>query len=318
MSASSRNIAVTGAGGLLGTAVLRHFAGRHTVHAAGRAAGLTLPGTIWTAFDLLDRDQLAGWLRAARPAAVVHCAALVNVDACEKNVAAARALHAGTTAAIAEIIAPWRGRLVYISTDSVFDGRKASPYAETDPVNPPNAYARTKLEGEDAALAAEGTVLRTNIFGWSRAERLSFAEWVLKGLVEGSPLTMFRDVQYTPIHVSHLAAIIEEAVARDLTGLFHATGSTVLSKHEFAVRLAAAFGLSAGHLRAISVDDAGLGAARPKNMALASGLLQAALGRPTPSVDDGIAAMKREYDDGDLAKIKSRGVKSGYRFWETV
>ena len=316
MAAQLPRIAVTGAGGMLGTAMVQHLAGRHQVFAAGRSPGLAITGVTWHAFDLLDHSALAGWIQAVRPDAVVHCAALVNVDACEKNVTVARALHAGTTAVIADELAKRPARLVYISTDSVFDGRKSGPYVEYDPTAPPNVYAATQLEGEGVALAASGVVLRTNIFGWSRAERTSFAEWVLKGLVEQAPLTMFRDVLYTPIHVTHLAEVTADVIAQDVSGLFHATGSAVLSKYDFALRLAAAFNLSDAHIRSISVDDAGLSANRPKNMALANHRLQSALNRALPGVDEGIALFKRQHDNGKLAKIKSRPVRSNGRFWE--
>src|SRR5207249_10967663 len=66
--------------------------------------------------------------------------------------------------------------------------------------------------------------------------RLSFGEWVLKGLVEHSRMTMFTDVTYTPIHVYHLSDAISRVAANRVVGLFHATGRTLLSKFEFAAR----------------------------------------------------------------------------------
>ena len=103
--------------------------------------------------------------------------------------------------------------MIYMSTDSLFDGRQDQPYIESDTPRPLNTYARTKLAGESAALQEAGTtVLRTNIFGWSRHERPSFAEWVVKGLVERVPLRMFTDVDYTPIHVTHLASVVADVM----------------------------------------------------------------------------------------------------------
>lgn len=289
----------------------------HDVLATSRYKGLALPAVEWETFDLLDTAKLTDWLRTRRPAAVVHCAALVNVDACEKNPDGAMALHAGTTKVIADAITAWGGHLVYISTDSLFNGRKSGPYVEEDAPDPLNVYARSKREGEIAALASPGaTVLRTNVFGWSPAERLSFAEWVLKGLVERAELRMFTDVSYSPIHVSHLADVVARVIQAGLPGLFHATGSVSLSKHDFAVRMARVFGLGDTALIPSSVRDAGLAAARPSNMSLSNERLRHALGFAIPGVDVGIAEMKAQYDSGWLARIKGRPVKPGYCFWE--
>jgi dTDP-4-dehydrorhamnose reductase len=312
-------VVVTGAAGMLGTAVIDRLAGRHEVIATDLAAGYRRKGVRWSLFDLCDRDALKRFLFAERPDLVVHTAALVDVERCEQDPSAAERLHVDTTDVISRTLAGWNGSLIYISTDSVFDGRKDGPYDEGDHPAPPNTYARTKLRGEAACLTLErSTVLRTNIFGWSRAERMSFAEWVLRGLVERSALSMFSDVQYTPIHVTQLAEIIESVWQQGVHGLYHAAGLTCLSKYEFAILVASVFRLSTDNVTARSVDDAGLTANRPKNMALCSARLSSALGRAVPPAIDGIQLMRRQYDEGWVARVKGRAVVPGYRFWEVA
>jgi dTDP-4-dehydrorhamnose reductase len=311
-----KKIAVTGAAGMLGSALLDYLAARHTLHATSRQIGYQREGIEWEPFDLLYTDRLSGWLDRIRPDAVIHCAALVNVDVCEQEPELAAAVHIASTAVIAETISRWQGHLVYISTDSVFDGTKQGLYDEGDEPAPPNAYARTKLGGELAALGAcRATVLRTNIFGWTRSGRLSFAEWVLKGLVTQTKLTMFTDVQYTPIHVSHLAGLVDQIVSSDIHGLFHASGDSVLSKYDFAIRMAEIFGLSAHCVEPISVDSSGLAARRPKNMALSNARLSLALTRSVANADAGISLMKQQYDCGWLANLKSSATPADYQFW---
>lgn len=314
----SLRVAITGAAGMLGTAVLDHLSGEHVVFATSRELGYCKEGVHWQPFDLLDKTRLVGWLTEIRPDAVIHCAAMVNVDACEKDPAQAKALHAETTEVMVDTLSSWGGRLIYISTDSVFNGCKSGLYNENDEPDPPNIYARTKREGEVATLAMPGgTVLRTEIFGWSRSERLSFAEWVLKSLVEQTHLTMFIDVSYTPIHVSHVAEVVARTLDAEISGLYHATGSSVLSKYDFALHMAAAFGLSTDNVVPITIESAGLSAKRPKNMALSNRKLCDVLSYQLPTVDAGIAVLKSQYDNGWLARIKGRGMKPGYRFWET-
>ena len=310
-------IVVTGAAGMLGTAMIDTLRHNSELIATDISSGYSPDGVRWYYVDLLDKAAVTSWLETERPDVVVHCAALVNVDGCEKNPELAEAVHVGTTKTIADALVKWNGKLINISTDSVFDGFKNGPYIESDLVSPPNVYARTKLDGETPVLQTpRGLVLRTNIFGWSRAEKTSFAEWVIKGLVSGDRLTMFTDVSYTPIHVSHLAEVVRRAIDVDLCGLYHATGSTVLSKHAFGMLVAKTFGLSSSNIVETSVDSIGLGAKRPKNMALDNRELCKQLAWQIPHVEDGVTLLKNQYDSGWVAAIKERPVASGYRFWE--
>jgi dTDP-4-dehydrorhamnose reductase len=183
--------------------------------------------------------------------------------------------------------------VIYISTDSVFDGAKSGPYAESDATNPLNVYARTKLAGEQIVLAApRGLVLRTNIFGWRWRGPDSFSEWVLAGLRRRDQLTMFTDVIYTPVASDELAGVIGGCIDRELSGLYHAGGGEALSKHDFAVKLAQVFELPADCILPIRMADKALTARRPANMALDSSRLAAALGRPMPGVDASLRTWK--------------------------
>ena len=312
-------VVITGAAGMLGTALIDRFAKRHDVIATSRTAGIQREGVRWSIFDLCDDRALRWFLSAEQPDLVVHAAALVDVDRCERDPSAAERLHVHATEVISQTIAAWDGAMIYISTDSVFDGHKEGPYEEDDRPAPTNTYARTKLLGETPCLALKrGTVLRTNIFGWSRVGRMSFAEWVLKGLAEQSELHMFDDVRFTPIHVTHLSEAIELVWEQGVHGLYHAAGGTSLTKYEFAVVVADVFGLSTDKVTAVSIDDAGLAANRPKNMALSSARLSSLLGRVPPPAIEGVQLMKQQYDDGWVARIRERAVTPGYRFWEVA
>jgi dTDP-4-dehydrorhamnose reductase len=316
MKPTEFKLAITGASGALGTALLACLSKQAQVFATSRTMGFLAPGITWDCFDLLDKSKLVAWLLAVKPKVVIHCAALVNVDACEHDEQGAYALHVETTATIVETIAAWGGRLIYISTDCVFDGLRDTPYSEQDEVNPGSVYAKTKWAGEQMTLNyPKGLVLRTNIIGWSRAERCSFAEWVLKGLVEKTRLTMFTDVHFTPIYMMHVAEILSQLIEQDLNGLFHLGGSTALSKFDFAMKLAQAFDLSADNIVPIRLEDAKLVAKRPKNMMMTSQALADVMACAIPTIDQGILYFKEHYDSGWLARVKGRTVAQGYCFW---
>lgn len=311
---------VTGAAGMLGTVLVDQLAERHDVMATDRKVGYQRPGVRWVVVDLLSEGALYRLLVSERPDLVIHAAAIVNVDVCERDPATAMRVHSTVVEEIGEAIGQWGGAMIYISTDAVFDGGKVGLYVEADLPRPLNVYSHTKLQGEAACLASDrGTVLRTNIIGWSRADKLSFAEWVLRGLIEGSELAMFADVSFTPLHTAALSNVIEDVWERQAFGLFHAAGQTALSKFEFALLMADEFGLAATNITSRSVGDARLDAMRPRNMALRSDKLRSALGYSAlPTAAESVQAMQQQYNTGWVSRVKGRRLSSDYRFWESA
>lgn len=272
-------ILITGASGMLGTALIAVFAGKHVCIGFSR----TRPAQAaidWRTGDLSVPGELASVLTEVRPDLIINAAAITNVDACEKNPALAQRVNCDVLGEIVEYCQQSGGRLVHISTDSVFDGQKDTPYNENDPVAPLNVYARTKLAAESLALLyPHAMVLRTNIFGWRPpGGDVSFGEWVLRSLRDGTPLTMFHDVMYSPIATPLFAGLVAECVEASLSGLYHAGGGENLSKYQFALKVAEAYGLPTDNVVRISVADKPLAALRPRNMTLDSSKLADALG----------------------------------------
>ena len=290
-------IGITGASGMLGTALVSRLSKSFQVYATSRSKGIEGKNIEWDCLDLTDIPLLNKWLNKVKPDMVIHCAAIVNVDACEDNVEMATKLHVETTEVIANYLDTNNGRLIYISTDSVFDGKKQTPYNETDLAKPLNVYARTKLMGEQPVLSmVNGLILRTNIIGWTQEGNTSFAEWVIRGLIDNTPLNLFYDVYFSPLHVDELSLIIENIIERPVYGLYHCASSDNISKYDFGVQMAKVFGLSDSNINRASVEDMDFNAERPKNMALDSGKLAERLKCDMSSTIDSIKLMRRQYD----------------------
>ena len=272
-------ILITGASGMLGTALIAAFEGEHACTGFSRARPAQA-AIDWRAGDMSVPGELASVLAEVHPDLVVNAAAITNVDACERNPELAQRVNCDVLGEIVDYCQSSGSRLVHISTDSVFDGQKDTPYTENDPVAPLNAYARTKLAAESLALQLpDAIVLRTNIFGWRPpGADVSFGEWVLYALRDGTPLTMFHDVMYSPIATPLLAGVVAQCVNAGLSGLYHAGGGENLSKYQFALKVAEAYGLPTDKVIRISVADKPLAALRPRNMALDSSKLADALG----------------------------------------
>jgi dTDP-4-dehydrorhamnose reductase len=284
---------VTGATGLLGTAVLgeidRNFdcvpvSRRRPDHPNGRAV------------DLEDSGSAAALVSEARPDVIFHFAALADVDACERFPDRALSANVGMTRNLAEAAAaaPNPPYFVYVSTDHVYDA--AGSNRESD-VRPRNVYAQTKLDGEGVlGVLPAAASIRTNFFCLGNADREGFAGWLIRNLVEGLPQTVFSDVWFSPIHAGAIPEILFRLWKRRLSGVFNLGSSgPAVSKAAFATRLAAALDLSAANLTVGSVADVGAAAYRPRGMAMDVTAIEDALGVELPTVEQGIAGLAAEW-----------------------
>ena len=281
---------------MLGTALVSQLSKSHKVFATSRSKGLQEKNIEWDCFDLTDSDLLNIWLNKTKPDIVIQCAAIVNVDLCEENINLATSLHVETTDVIANYLNSSNGRLIYISTDSVFDGKKLGSYNETDLPNPLNVYAKTKLQGEGVVGKMDnGLVLRTNIIGWTDKGNTSFVEWLLENLIGNKPLNLFYDVHFSPITVEDLSLIIEKIILNPIFGLYHCGSSDSISKYDFGKKMSEIFQLSNSSINRASVDIMDFKATRPRNMSLDISKINTDLVYNFPTVLDSIKLMKSQY-----------------------
>jgi dTDP-4-dehydrorhamnose reductase len=299
-------ILVTGASGLLGASLVslaqeqdREVVGlyhRHPVY---------IKGVKLLAADLSDQAETLRIFQELGPSTVVHCAAATDVDWCEQHPDEAHEVNVMAPAAIAGICSACDASLLYISTDSVFDGERGN-YAETDTARPLNVYAKTKLEGEREVLRQnpKALIARVNVYGWNAQNKHSLAEWILRQLALGSPVPGFSDVFFCPILANDLADAMLALLDRNLAGLYHVVGSESVSKYEFARRVASTFGFDPGQVVPTRMVDAGLKAQRPRDTSLNTGKISAALERRMPDVETGLRRFAQLRESGYADRIK--------------
>ncbi len=296
MNDNSQHWLITGASGLLGHPLVTALrAGGHAVTAIRSTHPVGISGVREIALDITHGAAVTRVIADSRPDVIVHAAGLTNVDECERDPDGARKLHVDATRYVADEGARVGAKLVYISTDHLWDGTQAM-VDEGVPTYPINAYAHTKLEGETIALASSGTALsiRTNFFGPGRPWRKSLSDWILERLGEGAALNMFTDAYFTPIALDHLIRLLIDCVRLDCAGLLNLAGGERLSKYDFAMALATAAGFSGASIRRASVASFGFAAPRPRDMSLDTSRAAAILGHPLPSVAESIATL---FDD---------------------
>ncbi len=298
-------ILVTGASGLLGLNLCLTSAAQHELTGLVNQRALTdAPFTTLQA-DLLEAGAAEKLFDRVQPEVLIHCAAMADVDSCERNPQTAQAINAEVPAQLAALCARRDVRMVHISTDAVFDGQRGS-YTEEDSPNPLSVYARTKLEGEGGVLAADprALVLRVNFYGYSLSGRRSLAEFFLNNLSDDQPVKGFTDVHFCPLYVADLVDVIFACLERQLSGLYHAVSPECLSKYDFGRRIADKFGLDGDLIQPVSVNDGNLLAKRSPNLTLRVDKLQGA-GVDLPGQAESLERFHKHFRHGYPELVKS-------------
>jgi dTDP-4-dehydrorhamnose reductase len=244
-------ILVTGAGGILGRAMGERLQGANTLFLWGREEA-----------DLTDEAQVRAAARGITFDAIVHAAAMTNVDGCESAPEEAMRANRDATRHMADLARERSATFVYVSTDYVFDGTKRSPYLEEDPVGPINAYGRSKLEGERAAVAsgARTVIVRTSwLFGPGGK---NFVDTIASKLERGESLRVVDDQKGSPTYSRDLAHAIELLLRRGSVGTVHATNSGATTWYGLAREIARVLGSDAS-ITAVTTEEFPRPAARP-------------------------------------------------------
>ena len=255
--------------------------------------------------DLQDKVRLITLLDKVRPQMVVHFAAATNVDYCEANPSYAQELNVDTTHTLASWAAANQAKLIYMSTDSVFDG-KTGGYSENSEPDPINVYAATKLEGEVAVrkTVADHLIVRANIYGWNGQPKQSLAEWILSRLELGQHVPGFVDTTFAPLLVNTLSSAIMQMMKLGTKGTYHAACIDPVTKFDFARAVARTFGHPESLVEQSHVGSA-LKAPRPLNTWLIAHRLTNELGIKMPSVAEDLNRFKALRDNGFVRKLKS-------------
>jgi dTDP-4-dehydrorhamnose reductase len=263
----SGSLLVVGASGLVGSELATRARSRGW-KVEGAARRVQRQAT--RALDLGDRDQLERALVEVNPAALAICSAWPHVDGCEIDPARSERENVGTVRNAVEATRGSAVRLIYFSTDHVFDGARAGAYLESDQVRPPSVYARHKRAAEELLLERGGALIcRTSYVFGVEAQRKSFVYRVVDAHRTGEPLKVPERQGGCPTWSRWLADSTLSLLEEGINGVVHLTSGRFLSKADWARLIAARLGLTV-ELRELPWKEAGQVAPRPERVVLAS------------------------------------------------
>lgn len=236
-------VLITGSAGQLGTDLV----------ASAKQSGLDVIATSHADLDITQRDLVSQKIANSSPDAIIHAAAWTAVDACESDTKKAMAINSDGTANVVSAARQIGARVIYISTDYVFDGTKPTPYIESDLPNPQSAYGASKFAGEQQLDLSQDAVVRIS---WVCGEHGNNMVKTILRLAATSPtLTFVNDQIGSPTFTSDVAPVLIDFATQSRPGIWHVTNQGATSWFGFAQDVLRAAELDPSRVQPIATED---------------------------------------------------------------
>jgi len=266
------NVLITGAGGLVGTALARHC----------ESLGDEVIGYTHQSLDIANEALVEKTFRERRPQAVINCAAWTDVDGCQLDPDRAMLVNATGPENLARASRKYDALLITISTDYVFNGAKAGFYTQRDDPDPQSVYGVSKLEGERRAqLASARTIVVRSGFIFGQGGK-NFLSTVIQRARRSERLKVINDATGTFTYAPDLAARLRELVDLDLPGIFHVVNSGDGGTFEDFTMAALKVAGCAPEIETVSMASLNRPAPRPQNSRLKCLITEAIGLKPLP------------------------------------
>lgn len=289
-----KSLFITGATGFLGGHLISQASENWQVYATYRKKIKEFPLINWIELDLNDLQKIEQTLMSPKIDVLIHAAAIADLDRAEGNIDLTHRTNILATQKIAELCESQKIRLIFISTDMVFDGEKGN-YSENDGVNPLNYYGITKQIAENfiSKYCSNYVIARSAlIYGFSLTGSKTFSEIMLDRTKSGESVQLFTDQYRTPILVDNLAQALLELAASEYCGTMHLGGADRISRYDFGILFAKYFSISSNLLIPTQMKNFQFKAARPKDTSFKIDLAQKILKTEIWDCHRGVQFMK--------------------------
>lgn len=301
-----KTILVTGSNGLLGQKITSAVLADKQFNLVATGIGLNrfkeTEGYQYAEMDITDAEQVREVIRRFQPDALIHTAALTNVDKCEAGQELARSLNVDSVKILIEICMEYHIQLVHLSTDFIFDGANG-PYDELAAPNPVSYYGNTKLEAEELIKNSKcnwailRTILVYGVIG--DVDRSNIVLWAKNALEKGEPVKVVDDQWRTPTLADDLAEACLLAVHHNAFGVYHIGGKDTMRISELVFKVADFWKLDKSLITEVSSASLNQTAKRPVRTGFIIDKAIADLGYAPHSFEEGLQITDRQLKERD-------------------
>lgn len=299
-----KTVLVTGSNGLLGQKITENILLNQQVHLVATSKGSNRypikEGYTYVEMDILDAGQVRNVVAQYKPDAIIHTAAMTNVDTCQVEKDLAHALNVDAVKTLVAVCETMNIQLVHLSTDFVFDGEEG-PYEESALPNPLSYYGQTKAEAETVVQNSHcrWSIIRTIlVYGIVKdMSRSNIVLWAKNALEKAAPLNVVNDQWRMPTLAEDLAWACLKAVEKEVTGIYHISGKDMMSVSELVSRVADYFGLDKSLMTEVSSATLNQSAARPKRTGFILDKAMRDLDYRPHSFEEGISILEQQMKD---------------------
>lgn len=296
-----KTVLVTGSNGLLGQKITENILINKQFKLIATSKGPNRfpinDGYIYIEMDILDPAQIRNVISEHKPDAIIHTAALTNVDTCEVEKERARALNVEALKTLIAVCETLRIQLIHLSTDFIYDGENG-PYEESAEACPLSYYGQTKAEAEELLKKShcKWAIIRTIlVYGIVKdMSRSNIVLWAKNALQKGEPLNVVNDQWRMPTLAEDLADACLKTVEKEATGIYHISGKDMMSISQLVMRVADYFSLDKSLIAEVSSSSLNQSALRPKRTGFILDKAYRDLDYKPHSFEEGIAILEQQ------------------------
>ncbi len=296
-----KRILIVGSNGMLGQRLVNFYKNNPrvellTVSAADKPLQ---DNTVYKKLDITNKNNVREIILNFFPDVVINAAAFTNVDACETEKEISWKINVEGTGNLALYSWTIDALLIHISSDYIFDG-KAGPYTEEDKPCPINYYGRTKLAAENS-IKASGVrfcIIRSNVlYGPAKYGRADYVKWVIESIKSKKEISIVTDQINNPTFIDDIVYAINKLIEFKKEGIYNIAGNELLSRFDFALRIADFFNLDKSLIKPIKTRELNQAAPRPLQSGLITLKAQSEIGFKATPLENSFEIIKKELNE---------------------
>ncbi len=219
--------------------------------------------------NIFDKNQLDEFIKKNNIDVIINVAGLTSIEKCEMNKKEAIRINVNIPEKLKNIAEKNNIKIIHLSTDHIFSGKKKGYYEENSKPSPLNFYSKTKFMAENKIKKyKKSLIIRTNFFGGITKNRKSFSEYILYNIKKKKYIYLWNNIFFTPVSINFLINIIHKLINKNIYGVINIASNDKISKFDFGLQLCAYFKINKKYILKKENDKNSV--IRPRNMSLSN------------------------------------------------